>query len=130
MRIVAVLCAAVFVAVPLGAQQPEIRAHIDAYVAALSSGSPEQFETMAKAHFAPDLLTRTASQRAAQVARVHGDFGAIEIAGAAMTGATHADLQIRSATNSMPLTIAMDFEPQAPYRIVGVSLRAGGPAAG
>ena len=130
MRILSVLCVPLFLAVPLGGQQSEIRGHIDAYVTALSSGSPEQFEAMAKVHFAPELFTRTASQRAATVARVHADFGALDIARTSMTGATHADLEMHSATNSMPLTIGMEFEPQPPYRIVQVSLRAGGPAPG
>ena len=130
MRILSAVCIALLLAVPLGGQPPEIRAHIDAYVAALSSGSPEQFDAMAKTHFTPDLLARTASQRAAMVARVHADFGAMQIARAAVTSATHVDVEMHSATNSMPLTIAMDFEPQAPYRIVQASLRAGGPAAG
>ena len=129
MRILSAVCTALLLSVPLGAQSPEIRAHIDAYVAALSSGSAEQFDAMAKTHFAPDLLARTASQRAAMVARVHADFGAMDIARTAVTSDTHVDLEMHSATNSMPLTIAMDFEPQAPYRIVQASLRAGGPGA-
>ncbi|HKW02736.1 MAG TPA: serine hydrolase domain-containing protein [Vicinamibacterales bacterium] len=130
MRIVFALCVTLCLAVPLGGQQSDIRAHIEAYVKALSTGSAEQFEAMAKVHFAPDLLTRTASQRAAMVARVHDDFGIMDIARTSMTGATHADLEMHSATNSMPLTIAMEFEPQPPYRITQVSLRAGGPGGG
>ncbi len=130
MRILSAAFAALLLVVPLGAQSPEIRAHIDAYVAALSSGSPEKFDAMAKTHFAPDLLARTESQRAAMVARVHTDFGAMDVARATATSATHVDLEMHSATNSMPLTIAMDFEPQAPYRIVQASLRAGGSPAG
>lgn len=115
---------------PPAAQSPEIRAHIDSYVKALSSGSAAQFEAMAKEHFTPELLARTADQRAQMAARVHADFGSLDVAAVEMTSPTHADLQMHSATNSMPLTIAIDFEAQPPYRIASVGLRAGGPAGG
>src|SRR3954463_3898758 len=126
---VTILVAIAF-APPLRAQRPELRAHIDAYVKALSSGSPDQFEAMAKDHFAPELLARSVEQRAQMVTRVHDDFGAMEIANATMPSPTHVDLEMRSATNAMPLTIAMDFEAQPPFRITQVGLRAGGPAGG
>jgi CubicO group peptidase (beta-lactamase class C family) len=124
------LLVAARLAAPVAAQPPDIRSHIDAYVAALSSGSAEQFEAMAKAHFTPELLARAPDQRPQMLARVHADFGAMDIAGVVMTSPTHADLQMHSATNSMPLTIGMDFEAQPPSRIAGVTLRAGGPAGG
>lgn len=130
MRIAPVLLLALALAPAPAAQTPEIRAHIDAYVTALSSGSPEQFESMAKAHFTPELLARTADQRAGMVARVHDDFGTLEIAGVTMTDTTSAEVQVHSATNTMPLTIMMGFEPQPPSRIVSVGIRAGGPAGG
>jgi CubicO group peptidase (beta-lactamase class C family) len=127
---IAISVASLAAALPLRAQRPEIRAHIDAYVEALSSGSPEQFEAMARDHFTPELLARNAHQRAEMVARVHTDFGAIDIAGEEMSGPTRAELQMRSATNSMSLAISIEFEAQPPYRIAQVSLRAGGPASG
>jgi hypothetical protein len=120
------LCCLTALAPPLAAQRPEIRAHIDAYVKALSSGSAEQFEAMARQHFTPALLARNPDQRPQMVARVHGDFGEMSIAGEDMTSPTHVELAMRSATNSMPLTIVMDFEADAPYRIASVALRAGG----
>jgi len=80
-----------FVAIALvsvpAAQPPDVRARIDAYVTALSSGSPQQFEAMAKEHFTPELFARNASQRDAMVQRVHVDFGALEVANETMTGA-------------------------------------------
>lgn len=133
MRIPTALAALVFAAVaapPLLAQRPEIRGHIDAYVAALSSGSPDQFERMAKEHFSPELLARTADQRAAMVARVHDDFGALDVVNERMTAPLSVELEMHSATNSMPLTILMQFDEQAPYRITQVGIRAGGPAGG
>ncbi len=133
MRAVLALCplsVAIVLAAPLAAQPPDVRSHIDAYVAALSSGSADRFESMAKAHFTPELLARNPDARPQMVARLHADFGAMEVAGVEMTSPTHADLQMHSATNAMPLTIGMDFEAQPPFRIAGVTLRAGGPAGG
>jgi CubicO group peptidase (beta-lactamase class C family) len=131
MRVPAVLLAlATIAAAPRGAQPPDVRVHIDAYVKALSSGSAEQFEAMAKEHFTAELFARNASQREPMLARVHADFGVLEIVRATMRSPTHAELEMHSATNSVPLTIALDFEAQPPYRITQVALRAGGPAGG
>jgi len=114
----------------LGAQRPEIRARIDAYVRALSSGDSTQFESMANDNFTPELLARNADGRPQMVARVHADFGDMSIASVDMASATHADVAIKSATNSMPLALAMDFEAAPPFRIAGVALRAGGAPGG
>ena len=127
---VATLVVIAFTGLSLHAQPPEIRARIDAYVKALSRGSPEEFEAMAKENFSPALLERTAAQRPAMVARVHDDFGELSIADQRMTSPTHVDLEMASPKNSMPLSIAIDFEPGAPFRITLVALRAGGPAGG
>lgn len=114
----------------LYAQAPDIRARIDAYVKALSSGSPEQFEAMAKEHFTPELLDRTAAQRRSMVSRIYDDFGEIAIADERMTSPTHVELEMESKKNAMPLGIVMDFEPGTPHRIASVGIRAGGPAGG
>jgi len=129
MRHMRILCAALAF-VLIAAQPPDIRTRIDAYVKALSSGSPDQFDRMATDNFTPELLARTAAQRRSMVARVHDDFGEIAIANERMTSATHVELDIESHKNSMPLIITMDFEAAAPHRIASVSLRAGGPAGG
>lgn len=123
------VCAVLALALATG-QPPDIRTRIDAYVKALSSGSPDQFEAMAKENFTPELLDRTAAQRKTMVARVHDDFGEISIADEDLSSATHVDLRMASRKNSMPLTIAMDFEPGAPHRIAAVAVRVGGPAGG
>lgn len=112
------------------AQRPEIREHIEAYVKALASGSAEQYEAMAKQHFTPQLLARTTDRRTQTVALVHNDFGEITVANEVMTSPTHVELTMASRTNSMPLTITLDFEAEAPFRIVQTELRAGGPAGG
>jgi CubicO group peptidase (beta-lactamase class C family) len=127
---VLVVVAISFSAIPLGAQPPEIRTHIDAYVAALSSGSADRFDAMAAGHFTPDLLARNADQRRQMVARVHDDFGELSITNERMTTPTHIELEMASRKNSMPLTIVMDFEAAPPHRISQVALRAGGPAGG
>jgi CubicO group peptidase (beta-lactamase class C family) len=127
---VATLVVIALTGLPLHAQPPEIRARIDAYVKALSSGSPEQFEAMANENFTPALLDRTAAQRQAMVARVHDDFGELSIADERMTSPTHVELEMASRKNSMPLSIAIDFESGTPFRITLVALRAGGPAVG
>ena len=114
----------------LHAQTPDIRARIDAYVDALSSGSPDRFEAMAQDNFTPELLDRTAAQRRSMVMRVHDDFGELTIANERMTTATHAELGMQSHKNSLPLSIAIDFETAAPHRISSVAVRAGGPAGG
>lgn len=118
----------VFAGLGLSAQPPEIRARVEAYVKALSSGSPEQFEAMAKEQFTPELLERTAPRRESMVARVRDDFGELTIANEQMTSPTHIELAMESPRNSMPLTIAIDFEAAPPHRIAAVALRAGGPA--
>ena len=119
-----------FVGLSLAAQPPDIRTRIDSYVKALSSGSVDRFEAMAKENFTPELLERTAAQRRATVTRVHGDFGELSIANERITNPTHVELDMESRTNSMPLNIVMDFEPAPPYRITEVGIHAGGPAGG
>jgi CubicO group peptidase (beta-lactamase class C family) len=99
-------------------------------VKALSAGSPDQFEAMAKENFTPELLDRTAAQRRPMVVRVHDDFGEMSIANERMTSPWHVELEMASHKNAMPLTITIDFEPAAPHRISAVGLRAGGPAGG
>lgn len=127
---VLVVVAISFTGIALAAQPPEIRTRIDAYVAALSSGSADRFDAMAKDHFTPDLLARNADQRRQMAARVHDDFGELSIAGERITTPTHVELEMASKKNSMPLTIVMDFEAAPPHRISQVALRAGGPAGG
>src|SRR5689334_10515433 len=121
MRHMRILCAALAL-VFTAPQSSDVRTRIDAYVNALASGSPDQFEAMAKANFTPELLDRTAAQRRSMIMRVHDDFGEIAIADERMTSPTHVELRVESRKNAMPLTIAMDFEAAAPHRIASVGL--------
>ena len=111
-------------------QTPRMKDRAAAYVQALSSGSPEQFEAMAQANFTPELLAKTRDQRARMLERVHNDFGALTIATEDATSPTHVDLGMKSDKNAAPMTIGMDFEAAAPFRIAGVTVRVGGPAGG
>ncbi len=115
---------------PGGAQSPQATQRANAYVRALSSGLPEQFEAMANENFTPELLAKTKDQRARMLERVYNDFGPMTIATEAAISPTHVDLGMKSDKNAMPVTIGMDFEPAAPFRIAGVTIRVGGPAAG
>ncbi len=115
---------------PARAQPPDFAARVDSFVNALSSGSPDAFEAMAKEHYAPELLARTPEQRRSMVERIHADFGALTVTARNATGPSHVELAMKSATNPMPMTIAMDFESAAPFRITGVAIRVGGPPGG
>src|SRR5258708_5771447 len=115
---------------PLRAQGPVVRARIDAFVKALSSGSPEQYEAMARDNFTTDLLARPADQRRQAVQRVHDDFGELTIAGEDMPSPTHVDLEVTGRATDMRLAIAMDFDAAHDYRIAQLGIRAGGPAGG
>jgi len=58
-----------------GGPEPEIRAHVDAFVAVLTKGTADQYETMAREHFAPPLLARaTPADRRAMFERIRSDF--------------------------------------------------------
>src|SRR3981081_3754428 len=66
-------------AVTLTAQRPEVQARVDALVAALSSGSPEQFEAMAREHYAPTLLaSRTPEERGRVVGQIRSGLGSLQ----------------------------------------------------
>src|SRR5687767_5922712 len=81
-----------------GTPDPAIRAHVDAFVAALRSGSADAFESMLQAHGSPELLARrTPAERRTMHERIVTDFGAISVSSVrvddgratiAVTGAT------------------------------------------
>lgn len=85
-RLAAALAAAIALSTPAAAQEvvvsggprPEIRALVDAFVAAFN-GTPADWEAMARAHFTPELLAkRTAEERAAMHRQLREDFGTID----------------------------------------------------
>lgn len=73
-------------------------ARVQGYIAALSSDDPQAFERFAQSAFVPALLAaRTPAQRAEMRDRIHGDFGALDIANLDITGAS-AIAEVRGAT--------------------------------
>ncbi|HSC27232.1 MAG TPA: hypothetical protein VLD67_08160 [Vicinamibacterales bacterium] len=58
------------------AQNPDVRARIDALVETLAAGDPARFEAMAAQHFATEALERrTPEERKRFVERMRADFG-------------------------------------------------------
>jgi CubicO group peptidase (beta-lactamase class C family) len=113
-------------AAPAFAQRadPALRAHVEALVAALSSGSPAAFEAMAQEHFAPELLARrSADDRKALVEKVHGDFGALEIE-RAMGRDDTLEVRVRGERGATA-RLELSFEPAPPRRITRIAIEAG-----
>src|SRR5688572_20602556 len=66
--------------VAAGGPPPGVRAVLDAFVKAVNTGGVEQFQAMARTHFAPALLARqTDQQRAAGFKEMTDTFGTIAI---------------------------------------------------
>lgn len=110
---------------------PEVRAHVEAFFAALASGQPGAFEAMARVHCTPALLERrTALQRAEMVRRVHDDFGTMTLDAIRPDGDQIA-LDIRGATGLRGRAM-LTLEVAPPRRIdrFGIDLQAGGGAEG
>ncbi len=103
----------------ISAQQgppPEIRSHIEALTSAYNSGSVEQWEVMAKEHFAPSALAgHTAEDRKQLFDRMHGDFGkTIALDRAERRGPdAPLDLHVRGATG-LEAVIRLQLEASAP----------------
>ena len=117
--------------VALGAQQrgpaPGVRLVLDAFVKAVNTGSAEQYEAMAKEHFAPALLAKqTPQQRAAGYKRLTSEFGTITVEGVRREGP---DAPLRLSTKgSTGVTgvIILTLEPEAPFRIAAMGVEVGG----
>jgi CubicO group peptidase (beta-lactamase class C family) len=106
-----------------GGPPPEIRARIDAFVAAFNSGSAETFEAMAREHYAPALLARrTQADRAAFHRQMFAEFGRIAVGRITRRG-PEAPLQLH-ATGATGATavIALQLEPAAPFRIAAITV--------
>ncbi len=109
------------------AQQPDpqIRGHVDALVKALSSGSPEAFETMAREHFAPTLLAaHPAADRGRMAERVHADFGELTVE--RVETDAPGELKVRAkGSKGGTLRIVLTLEASAPFRIARMAMEAG-----
>jgi CubicO group peptidase (beta-lactamase class C family) len=118
--------AAVVAAPP--AQQPDakVREHIETLVAALSSGSPDTFEAMARQHFAPALLAaRSAEERSQMVRRVHEDFGELTVERIEPGTAAEVSARVKGSKGGT-LRLRLTFEASAPFRIARLGIEAGG----
>ena len=102
----------------------EIRAHVDAFVAALTSGTADRFEAMAQQHFAPALLARrSAADRRTMVEKLRSDFGAISVA-SIRVGDGVATIEARGETK-MAGRFELTLEAASPFRITAVAIQVG-----
>jgi len=107
-----------------GGPDPEIRAHVDAFVAALKSGAADHYEAMAQQHFAPGLLARaTPEARRAMFERIRKDFGAITVAGIRVIDGV-VTIGVRGDT-TLAGRVELALEPASPFRITRVAVEVG-----
>ena len=115
----------------IGAPEPEIRGHVDAFVDALRGTSADAYEAMAQAHFSPALLARaTPAERRAMFERIRGDFGAVTVTTVRVVDGV-ASIAVRGATG-MAGRFALTLEPASPFRVTRLAVEVGddGPAGG
>jgi len=109
---------------PAGAPDPEIRAHVDAFVAALRQGSADQLEAAVQAHGAPELLARrTPAERRTMFERIATDFGAITVTTVRVNDG-RATLTARGATG-LAGTFVLELEGASPFRITRIGVEVG-----
>jgi CubicO group peptidase (beta-lactamase class C family) len=124
MTLTLALRAAVAPAQPAGAPDPEIRAHIDAFVAALRQGSADQLEAAVQAHGAPELLARrTPAERRTMFERLVADFGAVTVTTIRVDDG-RANLAARGATG-LAGTFVLELERASPFRITRIGIEVG-----
>ncbi len=107
---------------------PQVRAHVDAFARALASLDADAFESMARDHFAPDLLARrTPESRRDLVQRLKADFGTITVGKVLATPDGTVVLEIQGSTGFAG-RVELTLEPAAPFRItkMGLTVEAGG----
>lgn len=110
----------------VGGPPPEIRAHIEAFLAAFNSGSAEQWEAMAQEHFTSGLLSRRpAEERKRLYERMRGELGAVSRESVRRRGPdAPLELHVRTA-GGQAAVITLELESSSPYRIDGVGLEVG-----
>jgi CubicO group peptidase (beta-lactamase class C family) len=103
----------------------EIRARIDAFVAAITSGDPARFEAMAREAFTPEMLARrTADDRRQMIERLKADFGTMT-AGAVRHEGDAVLVQVKGSTG-LAGRFEVTLEPAPPYRITRMGVEVGG----
>jgi D-alanyl-D-alanine carboxypeptidase len=119
----ALTAGAVPLAQQMGGPDPEVRAHVDAFVAVLKGGTADQYEAMAQQHFAPALLARgTPADRRALFERIRGDFGAITVSGIRVIDGV---VTIGARGDKMAGRFELTLEPASPFRITRIAVEAG-----
>jgi hypothetical protein len=110
-----------------GGPPPGVRAVLDAFVKAVNSGSVEQFQAMARTHFAPALLVRqTDQQRAAGFKEMTAEFGTIAIDSVRRRGpSAPLNLAVKGSTGVTGV-ITLELEDSAPFRITSLGVDVGG----
>ncbi len=116
------------VTVSTQAPDPRLKARIDAFFQALASGDAAKYEGMSRENFEPAYLARrSAEERAAMLARIHRDFGAMTLVNVRSEEGGPTILEVRGATG-MTGRVELTFEAASPFRItrVGIDVEAGG----
>ena len=105
----------------VGPPDPEVRAVIDAFVAAITSGQADQFEAVAQQRFAPEVLARgTPQTRRAMAERIKTDYGTLTVQGVRiLDGVTTID--VRGSTG-LAGRFELSLDPAAPHRITRVAI--------
>ena len=117
----------------ISAQQgppPEIRGHVQAFIAAFNSGRVDQWEVMAKEHFAPSALANhSAADRKELFDRMHTDFGPTISTDRVLRQGPDAPLELHvKGASGLAAVILLHLEPNTPFRIARIAVNAGGPA--
>jgi len=107
----------------------QIKARIDAFVQAVSSGDPAQFEKMVQEHYTPEYLAqRTPDERRRFIERVKGDLGTLSIRGMMAREGQPVRVVVRGATGQDG-RFDITLEPGPPYRIARAGMIVGPAAA-
>ena len=108
---------------------PEIRALVDAVIAAVNSGSPDAWESFAQARYAPSLLQKqTREQRAEQFRQIADKFGTVAINGVRRQG-PDAPLELMVNGSKASGAIEVDIEGGASTLIISLTATGGDVAA-
>jgi D-alanyl-D-alanine carboxypeptidase len=98
-----------------GASAGPAEARARAVVEALSAGDPERYERVARENFSPSALARrTPGERAAFVATIHADFGALSIE---MIDVAPGEVKITASGKGGKVRFIFGFEPTPEQRI-------------
>ena len=117
--VVAILVAGASAQVRVGGPRPEVRDHLDSLVKAYNSGSPDEWEKFAQAHFAAQTLSaRSQVQRKQFYSQMRKDLGdSIAITKVTREGPDEPLHVSLKTTSGEAATLIIDLEGAAPYRI-------------